>query len=344
MRRVQTLRTIAIAVSILGLALLAVGPEALACDGATCPPDAQYSGRAIGVFAHFTSGVPDLRVADTGDLPPEGGFIDATFASVSTPVVAATVFLSVTMGFDGVARSEVAAADVVLLPGSVFEIRADFARTHTRATCDGVWGNSEVVDLTVGGAGVPVTGAPNQVVSVPGAFTLVINEQESSSSNGCNSITVTALHLWVVPTGTEVVVSQAHSDITCVDGDGNPPEPQAKDFVTGGGFIWVGEEKGNFGFVAGYKPGRDDRSGNLNYIDHNDGMHVKATSVDTYGGSGNSRTFTGDATIDGVPGYTYTCYVEDYEEPGREDYFRLTLSTGYNAEGYLGGGNIQLHV
>ncbi len=39
------------------------------------------------------------------------------------------------------------------------------------------------------------------------------------------------------------------------------------------------------------------------------------------------------------------CTVQDNGEPGRGvDFFHLDLSNGYVAEGYLAGGNIQLHV
>ena len=58
------------------------------------------------------------------------------------------------------------------------------------------------------------------------------------------------------------------------------------------------------------------------------------------------NTITGHATIDGSGDYTYTCYVEDNGEPGHGvDYFRLSITeTGYNAEDYLAGGNIQIHA
>jgi hypothetical protein len=36
--------------------------------------------------------------------------------------------------------------------------------------------------------------------------------------------------------------------------------------------------------------------------------------------------------------------VSDQGEPGRNDTFDLTLSTGYHASGTLAGGNIQVHT
>ena len=118
-----------------------------------------------------------------------------------------------------------------------------------------------------------------------------------------------------------------------------------QDFVTGGGWIWNNGEHLNFGFVAGYKS-HQPLGGQLNYIDHGGDTHLKAETVDVYSGSGNSRTFSGRASINGVSGFAYECYVEDNGEPGiGVDYFRCSnLATEESVEGFLAGGNIQIHV
>ncbi|HZI33470.1 MAG TPA: post-COAP-1 domain-containing protein, partial [Candidatus Binatia bacterium] len=59
------------------------------------------------------------------------------------------------------------------------------------------------------------------------------------------------------------------------------------------------------------------------------------------------RDITYEVTIDGVPGTAYVIAC-DNGEPGRNDTFDITLSSGYHAAGDLGGarpggGNIQLH-
>ena len=175
---------------------------------------------------------------------------------------------------------------------------------------------------------------------MPGVLTLVINEQTTSSSGGTNSITVNALHLTGVGllNGIEVIVSSAHSDITC----GVTPPPGSKDFMTGGGFIIVNGAHANFGFVAGFKPGQSIVSGQLNYIDHSSGNHVKSTSVTSYSGSEACRTFSG--TVDGQS-VDFTVNACDNGEPGRgSDTFGIRLSNGHSAYGTLVGGNIQLHT
>src|SRR3989454_7554705 len=327
-RRIRWART-AIGTTLF-LAGLLIAPLA----GAT--GETTYSGRATGVFVHTSLG--DLRFSDTGELPPEGGTIDATLVAVDTSLATAEVLLSVTMGFDGTAQSEAAVADVSLLPGNANGVTADFVRARSSATCTGVAGESELANVRVGGEPITVSGRPNQVLTVPGVFTLIINEQIDASHGGTYDMTVNALHLFLF-TGDQVIVSHAHSDITC-----GSEAPRPKDFVTGGGWIPTGEAKANLGFVAGYKSGETDLSGNFNFMDHGSKMHVKSVSIETYGGEGIWREFSGPATIDGVGGYRFDAYVEDNGEPGHGDFFRVTLSTGYRAEGYLAGGNIQIHA
>ena len=120
---------------------------------------------------------------------------------------------------------------------------------------------------------------------------------------------------------------------------------QAVDFVTGGGWIWNNGEHLNFGFVAGYKS-HQPLGGQLNYIDHSGPTHLKADSVDAYSGSGNSRTFSGQASVNGVSGFAYSCTVEDNGEPGiGVDFFSCTnVVTEETVAGFLQGGNIQIHV
>ena len=324
--------------SVLGMSLLIavllVMPIAVA-DGTRTT----FSGRAFGVFVH--TAFLNLKFADTGDLPAEGGEIDATVLTVNTDVARADVLLSITMGFDHRAQSDAAVADVTLLPGSPNQITAVFVSAKSVATCNGVSGSSELVNLMVGTTAIVVGTAPNQEVNVPGVLRLVINEQIDTSNGRTSSITVNALHLTLF-TGDEVIVSSAHSDITC----GSSGNPVPKDFMTGGGFIEVNGGKANFGFVAGLKPGKTTIGGQLNYLDHASGLKVKAETITAYDGTGSTtRRFSGDATVNGAAGYTFTVIASDVAEPGRgADTFSISLSNGYRASGTLAGGNIQLHT
>jgi hypothetical protein len=305
-----------------------------------------YSGRAFAAFVNLpTLGVGEQVVSDTGELPPSGGFQSASLASVALPgVLSAELLVASTSGANGVARSEASLAQLVVLPGQAAQVTASFVRAMSEATCNGVRGATEVVDLTLGGQAITVDPfAPNQRFEIPGVATLIVNEQTTSSSGSVQEITVNALHL-TLATGDEVILSSAQSDVQGCPGC--PPAPVCHDFVTGGGFITVGTGRANFGFNAGFKAGSSTPVGHFNYIDHTTGLHVKAISVTRYaeGTTGRtSRLFEGAAEIDGASG-TYSVEVADHGEPGKStDTFRIQLSTGYSASGPLAGGNIQLH-
>ncbi len=296
-----------------------------------------FSGRAFAVSV-TTPLTGTVTFADTGQLPPQGGEIDATLLSVQTQQAQAEVLLSVTMGFDHQAQSTAAVADLTLFLGTPNQVTADFLQAHSLATCTGVSGISEIANLRLAGQQITISGQPNQTISVPGVLTLIINEQTTSSSGGTNSITVNALDLTLID-GIQVIVSSAHSDITC-----GVNTTVSKDFMTGGGFIIVNGAHANFGFVAGFKPGKSTVSGQLNYIDHSSGNHVKSTSVTAYSGSGACRTFSGPGTVDGQS-VVFTVNACDNGEPGRgSDTFGIQLSNGYSASGILADGNIQLHT
>ncbi|HUR58507.1 MAG TPA: post-COAP-1 domain-containing protein, partial [Opitutaceae bacterium] len=120
--------------------------------------------------------------------------------------------------------------------------------------------------------------------------------------------------------------------------------------VTGGGWI-IGTPsgaKGTFGMSGGIR--RGEFWGHLTYQDHGTGMKVQSTAVTGFRNDPSDpkgRIITYSVTIAGAPG-TATLRVVDNGEPGRNDIFDLTLSTGYHAAGDLGGGrpgggNIQLH-
>ncbi len=352
------------------LVVVATGVSAFG-GGGIAPSDVgtnstTYGGRAYGVSTSIPL-IGDTTYADTGDLPADGGVLFADFTPVGDSVASATVFLSYTRGFLDAGRSEVSASDVSLLPGDPLEVVASFAYAGATATCGGASGTSEIPDLTVGGVAVPVTGEPNQVYSIPGVLTLVINEQIDGSNGGTYDMTVNALHL-VLATGIEAVVSSARSVVTCGTGDGGggglglfslgaegvsptsgitPMHIPSHDFMTGGGFFFAQDgqatcdgvpfsgDRINFGFNAGPRPGTwPDVKGHLNLVDHgpNCEHHLEGTDVTDYfpwppDDEQHCRRWAGDATLDGVPGFHYAAVTCDYGEPGRDDRFAVGVWT-----------------
>lgn len=309
-----------------------------------------YTGRAFGAFLNVpTLGVGPVFLADTGELSPDGAPRSRQLLDVTVPgVLSVAVLVAETSGANGEAQSSASVLNVTVLPGHPAQVTASLLQAESRATCNAAMGATHALDVTFGGQQITVDPfAPNQVFVIPDPLgapplaTLAINEQVQSEGPGSREITVNALHL-TLNTGDEVILSSARSDIHGCPGC--PPPPPCHDFVTGGGWINVGKSRASFGLSAGFKGGSPPDV-SFNYIDHNNGMHMKATSITLYaeGASKTSRRFQGAAEINGVPGFTYRIEVADNGEPGRADTLRIELSNGYSAGGPVAGGNIQLH-
>ena len=189
---------------------------AVACSAfaPTAGADVTYSGRAYGAKVILVNPQPNVLIfSDTGDLPPTGGSLSATLLTISlgNTLDSRTITAS-TGGSGGVASSSAHQEMVVAFQGQPAQVTADVVEAHSQATCAGVQGSSVVTNLTFGGVAVTVTGQPNQTVVIANVATLVINEQILVP--GARDITVNALHLFV-GTGEQVILSSAHSDVTC---------------------------------------------------------------------------------------------------------------------------------
>ncbi len=121
--------------------------------------------------------------------------------------------------------------------------------------------------------------------------------------------------------------------------DGGPKPGEQK--VTGGGWIPISSDKGNFGFNA-KKKGMS-TSGHLNYDDKAGQMKIQATSFSSLSITGNRATFSGPCTVNKASGFTCTVDVIDNGEPGSSDFFRIRVSNGYDRGATLGSGNIKIH-
>jgi hypothetical protein len=299
-----------------------------------------YGGRALGASTQDSSGLAVF--GDTGELPTSGGLLTASAPGIVSSFLLTDAVTASTSGANNVAQSDAAVENVVLLEGQPdAEIRATSVRATTQATCSGATGSAEIFDLTVGGNLVTVTGEPGQTVNVPGFGTLILNDQIVGTVNGVPSLTVNAMRFEMGEPRVTVVVASARSDL----GNCTTPPQECADFVTGGGWISLGSSQANFGFNAGFKPNSTTPEIHFNYIDHDTGMHMKATSIDLYvvGSTPTTRHMEGSASVDGQDGLHYSIDVTDNGEPGTADLFGLTLSNGYSAGGVLLGGDIQLH-
>jgi hypothetical protein len=171
-----------------------------------------FSGQAVALRANAVG--LTLALSDTGALPPAGGNLKTSLASVNVlGLVSADVLSGATSGSGTSSQSQASVANVSLLGGL---IAADVVKANSGASCSGgqaaVTGSSEIVGLVVAGQPVLVLN-PNLAISLPGGISVIVNQQTSSSGGNAGDMTVNALH--VTGPSIDIVVSSAHSDITC---------------------------------------------------------------------------------------------------------------------------------
>jgi len=312
-----------------------------------------FSGRGT-VVQGKVLGIPVGPIADTGDVSPQGGALEASLLQypvtglpdATNGALTAEVLHASTVAQGNQSRTQATVASFNLnVAGQT--ISGEFLKAQAQAQCSrnraSVSGSSEIVNLVINGTPIVVSGGANQTVELPAVGgVVIINEQTGTGATADRGdITVNALHIKIPGTDTDIIIASAHADITCA----TPPScPLDKDFITGGGYIIAPSgSKGTFGVTGGIK--NSDFWGHLTYIDHGTNLRVKGTGVTAYLVTGpTSRRIEGNCEINGAPG-TYMVDVADNGEPGRgTDDFKITLSTGYTAGGKLAGGNIQLHT
>src|SRR5438270_11448338 len=219
-----------------------------------------FSGRATVVDATVV-GLPPVVIGDTGPLPSEGGSQDGSLLDTSVPGwLSVNVVHATTVAMGDASRSEASVANLNLTVAGN-NIGASFLMSRAEAHCSpAVFGNSEIVELTINGKTIDVSGAPNQMVDLPAGGTPTINEQSQNVQGNHADITVTALHV-IVPGVADIAIARAHADITCT----GRQCPADKDFVTGGGRISTASGKGTCGVAGGSETGG--YWGHLSFID-----------------------------------------------------------------------------
>ena len=129
------------------------------------------------------------------------------------------------------------------------------------------------------------------------------------------------------------------------------------DSITSGGFVLKrAGEWANFSAHGGCKNG--EFWGEVNFVDHEFGFHLKSTQITGYlfdPALPNSRDICGRARVnDSAHEVSFRIHLEDNGEPGTSDRFGIVVDNWYAPErfyivsarplgGGLGGGNVQLH-
>ena len=164
--------------------------------------------RAVKATVFSLLGGTTTVLADTGAL---GGPSDALHASAITGNVPSLLkgetLHATTIGWSDQVASEASLGRLALTVAGT-TIGADVVMARALAVLGGAgFGISNIANLSINGAPIPVSGAPNQTILIPGGR-VVINEQQTSPA----STIVNALH--VVVTGVaDVVIGSATAGI-----------------------------------------------------------------------------------------------------------------------------------
>ena len=171
--------------------------------GSTATPAGQAAAVRVTVIGAFPT-----ALADTGTLAGAGDARNTSSLAGSIPsLLAGEVLQAATIGWDDQVDSEASLASLGMTVAGI-GISADFVMASATAVAgSGASGASLVGNLAVNGAPVSVSGAPNQVFSIPGGQ-IVINEQSAMPGG----IAVNALHVTVDGVA-DVVVGSATAAI-----------------------------------------------------------------------------------------------------------------------------------
>jgi hypothetical protein len=149
-------------------------------------------------------------LASTGTLV--AGTSDALQASDTTGGIASLltgeVLHAVTIGYPDQIDSEASLAALALNVAGT-SIGADFVMSRATAVAGGAAGVSNIDGLSINGAPIWVSGAPNQTIGIPGGL-LVLNEQRSLPDG---TIVVNALHA-IVSGVADVTVASAMAGLS----------------------------------------------------------------------------------------------------------------------------------
>jgi hypothetical protein len=144
-------------------------------------------------------------MADPGTLSGPNDVRDASQITGGIPgILVGQAFHAATIGWNDQVASEASVANLGLNVGGI-AIGADFimARAMSTVGSAGV-GTVNIDGFSVNGVSIPITGEPNQTVSIPGG-SIIINEQQISAAR----TVVNALHVRVFGVADIIVASVA---------------------------------------------------------------------------------------------------------------------------------------
>jgi len=137
------------------------------------------------------------------------GVLQASDATGGVPsLLTGEVLHAVTIGYPDQIDSEASLAALALNVAGT-SIGADFVMSRATAIAGGAVGGSNIDGLSINGAPIPVTGAPNQTIGIPGGV-VVLNEQQTLPDG---TLVVNALHA-IVSGVADVAVASATAGLS----------------------------------------------------------------------------------------------------------------------------------
>jgi hypothetical protein len=164
--------------------------------------------RAVQATVLELVGATSITLSDTGTLTDSGDAREASQTAFQVPsLLAGHALHATTIGWPDQVTSEASMASMALTVAGT-AIGADFVMAEAVAILGAAGiGTATVTGLIVNGLPIAATGAPNQIVGIPGGR-ITINEQTPSAGG----IVVNALHL-VVDGFADVVIASATAGI-----------------------------------------------------------------------------------------------------------------------------------
>jgi streptogramin lyase len=189
------------------------------------------------------------------------------------------------------------------------------------------------------GDGTAPSSNPSHIYGQPGIYTVTVTAADDCGNQATDSIII--------------VVYDPSAGFTT---GGGWFVPDIDSFVDSVG-VTDTVSKANFGFIVKYKKGTASPDGNLEFQYKAGEINLRSTDMEwLVVQSATKVRFKGRATINGQGLYTFKVTAEDNGEPGTGDWFKIEIWLGpdvdtenapptpkHKAQGYLGGGNIQIH-
>jgi hypothetical protein len=300
----------------------------------------------------------DVSVVDTGPLPPEGGFQEASLVTAGVQGVA-TAQVPHAVAIGGIdhpgGRGTYAEASLTNLDLTIGgnSIQAHFVANRAWTYCANFGGRTgqrvDISGLFVNGEPLEVTPWERESIRLPNGW-LLINEIGFWYEASYATVWSNALRV-VLDTGEEVTVNHVRSEVYGCDGFGPYPPPPAQEcldvYVTGSGQFDGTPSGGEADFAAAVEIDDGVFDGHFFFVDSGDHV-IELTGVIDYEVIDDTTLYiNGLATVNGVPGVGVEITLTDGDgsDIGSDDidHFEISVADGYQASGTVEG-EIELHL